>query len=154
MAAPQRPSDPARGDAAPDELATDPGPAPQLAGCGRHGQRLVAEPAAARPPPTPAQRLLILDAWVRSSLPAGDFVPLVGVSKHTRCTASSGLRPTGCGRPTCSRLSSRDKYRRFYLVAFLDDHSRFLAGFDPHASQSSALVLEVLRASLGACGIP
>lgn len=29
------------------------------------------------------QRLLILDAWVRSKLPAGDFAPLVGLSPHT-----------------------------------------------------------------------
>src|SRR5919202_6447053 len=32
---------------------------------------------------TPAQRLLLLDAWRRSGLPAGDFAPLVGISKHT-----------------------------------------------------------------------
>jgi transposase InsO family protein len=38
--------------------------------------------------------------------------------------------------------------RRLYLVAFLDDHSRFITGFGLHASQSAALVLEVLRASL------
>jgi hypothetical protein len=44
--------------------------------------------------------------------------------------------------------------RRVYLVAFLDDHSRFLVGFGLHASQSSALVLEVLRASLDAFGSP
>src|SRR5262249_50619976 len=44
--------------------------------------------------------------------------------------------------------------RRVYLVAFLDDHSRFITGFGLHASQSSALVLEVLRASLDAFGCP
>lgn len=32
---------------------------------------------------TPEQRLLILDAWQRCGLPAGDFAPLVGISKHT-----------------------------------------------------------------------
>ncbi len=32
---------------------------------------------------TPEQRLLILDTWPRSGLPAGDFAPLVGLSKHT-----------------------------------------------------------------------
>lgn len=32
---------------------------------------------------SPAQRLLILDTWQRSGLPAGDFATLVGVSKHT-----------------------------------------------------------------------
>src|SRR5262244_1666380 len=44
--------------------------------------------------------------------------------------------------------------RRVYLVAFLDDHSRFLVGYGLHASQSSALVLEVLRAALASHGRP
>ena len=35
------------------------------------------------PSHTPEQRLLILDCWQRSGLPAGDFADLVGVSKHT-----------------------------------------------------------------------
>jgi transposase len=46
------------------------------------GRRL-ASPDAAAAPLTPEQRLLILDWWRRSGLPAGDFVPLVGVSKRT-----------------------------------------------------------------------
>src|SRR5262245_4305948 len=44
--------------------------------------------------------------------------------------------------------------RRAYLVAFLDDHSRFITGYGLHASQSSALVLEVLRAALASHGRP
>jgi hypothetical protein len=65
-------------DPAPDgEPAAGPGPAPRLAGRSRHGQRLVAEPADQRPPLMPQQRLLLLDAWVRSGLPAADFAPLV-----------------------------------------------------------------------------
>ena len=32
---------------------------------------------------SPHERLLILDTWQRSGLPAGDFAPLVGLSKHT-----------------------------------------------------------------------
>jgi transposase InsO family protein len=44
--------------------------------------------------------------------------------------------------------------RRVYLVAFLDDHSRFLVSFGQHASQSTALVLEVLRAGIAAYGAP
>ena len=44
--------------------------------------------------------------------------------------------------------------RRVYLVAFLDDHSRFLVGFGLQASQSTALVLEVLRAEIAAYGTP
>jgi transposase InsO family protein len=44
--------------------------------------------------------------------------------------------------------------RRVYLVAFMDDHSRFIVGYGLHVSQSTALVLEVLRASLTAYGTP
>jgi transposase InsO family protein len=44
--------------------------------------------------------------------------------------------------------------RRVYLVAFMDDHSRFLVGYGLHASQSSALVLEVLRAGITSYGTP
>jgi transposase InsO family protein len=44
--------------------------------------------------------------------------------------------------------------RRVYLVAFMDDHSRFLVGYGLHASQSSALVLEVLRAGIASYGTP
>src|SRR5262249_39538294 len=51
--------------------------------------------------------------------------------------------------------------RRLYLVAFLDDHrpflddeSGFLVSYGLHASQSSALVLEALRAGLASYGPP
>src|SRR5262249_57364126 len=44
--------------------------------------------------------------------------------------------------------------RRVYLVAFMDDHSRFIVGYGLHASQSGALVLEVLRAAVDAFGCP
>jgi transposase InsO family protein len=44
--------------------------------------------------------------------------------------------------------------RRVYLVAFMDDHSRFITGYGLHASQSTALVLEVLRAALVGYGTP
>ncbi len=39
--------------------------------------------------------------------------------------------------------------RRVYLVAFLDDHSRFLTGYGLHASQSAALVIEVSARGAG-----
>ena len=48
----------------------------------RKGRRLV-KPDEVRLPFSPPERLLILDAWQRSGLPAGDFAPLVGLSKHT-----------------------------------------------------------------------
>ncbi|MDE2506424.1 MAG: transposase, partial [Planctomycetota bacterium] len=44
--------------------------------------------------------------------------------------------------------------RRDYVVAFLDDHSRFIVSFGVHASQSTAPVLEVFRAGLAAYGAP
>jgi TonB family protein len=44
--------------------------------------------------------------------------------------------------------------RRVYLVAFMDDHSRFVTGFGLHATQSAALVIEVFRAALAANGVP
>jgi transposase InsO family protein len=44
--------------------------------------------------------------------------------------------------------------RRVYLVAFMDDHSRFVTGFGLHASQSTALVLEVLRTAITSYGAP
>jgi len=193
---------------------------------------------------TPQQRLLLLDTWQRSGLPAGDFAALVGVSKHTLYAwkqkfdiqGPAGLmdQPRGAPRGSrlpdltrrtilmlkqanpewgCQRISDMllrgpalpasasavsqvlheagyqleevatrphpDKVRHFeraqplqlwqtdlftfilkrqnrrvYLVAFMDDHSRFLVGYGVHVSQSSALVLEVLRAALTSYGAP
>ena len=51
-------------------------------GRSRKGRRLV-KPDETRLPFSPHERLLILDTWQRSGLPAGDFAPLVGLSKHT-----------------------------------------------------------------------
>jgi transposase InsO family protein len=44
--------------------------------------------------------------------------------------------------------------RRVYLVAFIDDHSRFIVGYGLYASASTVLVLEVLRAAIGSYGAP
>jgi transposase InsO family protein len=193
---------------------------------------------------TPPRRLLILDTWRRSGLPAADFAVLVGVSKHTLYAWKKRFEEEGPGglmdRPRgsvkgsklpdltkrailmmkeanpdwgCQRISDMlvrgpalpaspsavlrvlheagyqleetptkphpDKVRRFerarpselwqtdlftfilkrqnrrvYLVAFMDDHSRYITGFGLHASQSAALVLEVLRAAITSYGNP
>jgi transposase InsO family protein len=208
----------------------------------QRGRRLVkpAEP----PPLTAEQRLLLLDTWRRSDLPAADFAALIGLSRHTlyewkRKFAAHGPgglvdRPRGGARGSqlpdltkrtilmlketnpswgCQRISDMlcrgpalpasasavarvlheagyeleevatrphpDQVRRFerakpnqlwqtdlftfvmkrqnrrvYLVAFMDDHSRFITGYGLHASQSSPLVLEVLRAALLSYGTP
>ncbi len=55
---------------------------PPLSGVGR-GRRLEKEGVKPAAKLTPQARLLLLDTWRRSGLPAGDFAPLVGVSKHT-----------------------------------------------------------------------
>jgi transposase InsO family protein len=193
---------------------------------------------------TGQQRLLLLDTWRRSGLPAGDFAPLVGVSKHTLYKwnklfqehGPAGLadQPRGTRRGSqlpdltrrtilmlkeshpewgCQRISDMlargpalpasasavarvlreagyervdvptrphpDRVRRFerarpnqlwqtdlfsfvlkrqnrrlHLVAFMDDHSRFLVSFGLHASASTALVLEALEAGIASYGPP
>jgi transposase InsO family protein len=210
----------------------------------RRGRRLIQKPATPTPPLTPQQRLLLLDTWQRSGLPAGDFAALVGVSKFTLYAwkkkfdtqGPAGLLDQPRGGPSGSKLPELTKRtilmlkqanpefgcqkisdlllrgpalpaspaavarvlheagyefeevttrphpdrvrsferagpnqlwqtdlftfvlkrqnRRVYLVAFLDDHSRFLVSYGLHASQSSALVLEVLRAGLTNYGPP
>ncbi|QVL30263.1 DDE-type integrase/transposase/recombinase [Telmatocola sphagniphila] len=208
------------------------------------GRRLVKKPTEPVPAMTAEQRILLLDTWQRSGLPAGDFAPLVGVSKHTlyawkkrfEISGPAGLLDQPRGKPPgsrvheltkrtilmlkksnpewgCQRISDMllrgpalpasasavarvlheagyqleqaptrghpDKVRSFerarpnqlwqtdlftfvlkrqnrrvHLVGFMDDHSRFLVGYGLHASQSSALVLEVLRASMASYGTP
>jgi len=212
---------------------------------GRPKPRGLVKPDEVRPAFSPHERLLILDTWQRSGLPAGDFAPLVGVSKHTlylwkkRFTqhGPAGLAEQPRGMATGSKLPEVTKRtivmlkqlhpewgvqrisdellrgpalaasssavarvlheagyvmdprptrphpekqvqrferakpnqlwqtdlftfvlkrqnRRLYLVGFLDDHSRFLVGYGLHASASSALVLEVLRAGIASYGPP
>ena len=218
---------------------------PRLMGTGKgKGRRLVKPEEPPQPAMTPEQRLLILDTWLRSGLPAGDFAGLVGVSKHTLYAwkkkfdevGPSGLMDPQRGGPKgsrvheltkrtilmlkkanpewgCQRISDMllrgpalpaspaavarvlheagyemeevttrphpDKVRSFeravanqlwqtdlftftlkrqnrrvYLVAFMDDHSRFITGYGLHASQSSAMVLEIVRAAIAAYGTP
>lgn len=207
-------------------------------------RRLVKPAEAKRVVLSPPQRLLLLDTWRRSGLPAGDFAALVGMSKHTLYAwkkrfdqegpaglmdqprgARSGSRLPELTKRTilmlkaahgdwgCQRISDMlvrgpalpasasavakvlheagyqlhetptkphpDKIRHFeraqpnqlwqtdlftfvlkrqnrrvYLVAFMDDHSRFIVGYGLHASQSAALVLEVLRAAIASYGTP
>ncbi len=49
----------------------------------RRVRRLTKEPVSKRAQFSGEQRLLILDVWRRSALPAADFAPLVGVSVHS-----------------------------------------------------------------------
>jgi len=211
---------------------------------GRPRGRSLVKPDEVRQAFSPHERLLILDTWQRSGLPAGDFAPLVGLSKHTlylwkkrfseQGPAGLAERPRGAKTGSklsevtkrtivmlkqahpewgCQRISDElvrgpalaaspgavaralheagyqleervtrphpDKVRRFerahpnqlwqtdlftfvlkrqnrrlHLVGFMDDHSRFVVGYGLHATASSALVLEVLRAAIASYGLP
>ncbi len=210
----------------------------------RQRRRTLAAPAPKTTSLSAEQRLLLLDTWQRSGLPAADFAALVGISKFTLFAwkkkfeqeGPAGLMDKPKGTPPGSRLPEltrrtilmlkqanpdwgcqkisdlllrgpalpasaaavakvlheagyemqdsptrphpprqtrferaqphqlwqtdlftfmlKRQNRRVYLVAFLDDHSRFIVGYGLHASQSAALVIEVLRASLSAYGVP
>jgi transposase InsO family protein len=259
-AGPGQPSSAARAATQADDVFLDEEPFPEepfeevrrpcLVGSGKgHGRRLVKPeestgPASGCPTMTPEQRLLILDTWQRSGLPAGDFAALVGLSKHTLYSwkkrfdqsGPGGLMDQTRGGPKgsrvheltkrtilmlkqanpewgCQRISDMllrgpalpasaaavarvlheagyqveevtthphpDKQRQFeratpnelwqtdlftfvlkrqnrrvYMVAFMDDNSRFITGYGIHASQSAALVLEVVRTAIVAHGTP
>ena len=236
-----------------------PSPRPAAGPTDRPGRPLVAVPAPGQPASpsprtkggqpthdthTPQQRLLLLDTWQRSGLPAMDFGAMVGLSKQTLYSwkarfdksGPQGLidRPRGVPKGSklaeltkrtilmlkqshpewgCRRISDlllrgpalpasesavarvlheagyqfseevtdphpdkvrsferakpnqlwqtdlftfvlKRQNRRVYLVAFMDDHSRFLVSYGLHASQSGALVLEVLRAGIASYGAP
>ena len=219
---------------------------PPLSGVGTRGGSRKSRARSKQKPKrvyTAEERLLILDTWLRSGLPAKDFCGLVDVSKHslyawkkrfeedgpagledkprrrsgsrlseaTRrailmlkqahpewgeqrihdvLVRSEGLSasPKSIGRvlekagyevvPTRTKRHP-DKKRRFerarpnelwqtdlftfvlkrqnrrvHLVAYMDDHSRFLVGYGLHASASGALVREVLEASIASYGAP
>ena len=79
----------------------------------RRGKRLVKKAERHKPSSlTSEQRVLILDAWQRSGLPAKDFAPLVGVSHHTLYNwrrkfnelGPAGLEEKKRGGPSGSRL--------------------------------------------------
>jgi transposase InsO family protein len=194
---------------------------------------------------TAEQRLLVLDAWQRSGLPAGDFAPLVGVSKHTlyawkarfEAEGPGGLMDRARGGARGSRLPEatqraivmmkqghpewgvdrisallargpglgaspgavtrvlreagyevedttrggkhpqpvrrferarpnelwqtdlftfvlKRQNQRVWMVAFMDDHSRYVVAYALHASQSSWVVLEALRSGIASYGAP
>ena len=195
-------------------------------------------------PLSPPQKLLLLDTWQRSGLPARDFGALVNISRQTLYAwkrrfeelGPAGLmdQPKGVKKGSklpeltkrtilmlkqahpdwgCERISDmlvrgpalpaspnavarvlreagyelveqptrphpdhvrsferaatnqlwqtdlftfvlKRQNRRVYLVAFMDDHSRFLTGYGLHGSQSTALVIEVLRAAIAGYGVP
>lgn len=111
------PPDPedAQAHACPEEdtqTQSSPRPAPR-----RRGKRYVPADRDRRAAFIPEQRLLILDAWQRSCLPARDFAPLVGLSRHTLYAwkqrfeqqGPAGLLDQPLGGPVGSKLSDLTK---------------------------------------------
>ena len=88
-------------------------PAPRAKRGGKGRRTAEAAAVAPRPVLTPQQRLLILDSWLRSKLPAKVFAPIVGVSPHTlygwkkrfEQDGPVGLEDGARGAPTGSKLS-------------------------------------------------
>src|SRR5947199_350021 len=131
-------------DPVPDVPEAPPAPSPRRPS--RPGRRLVPADQQRRAEFTPQQRLLILDAWQRSGLPARDFAPLARRFERAR--------PNQLWQTDLFTFILKRQNRRVYLVGFLDDHSRFITGYGLHASASSALVLEVFRAAVDSFGAP
>jgi len=93
----------------------------------RRGRRLVKPEHVKAPPLSAEQRLLLLDTWRRSGLPAGDFAALVGLSKHTLyawkkkfdTNGPAGLMQERRGGPKGSRMpepTKRGEEKRTQLV--------------------------------------
>src|SRR5947209_3306177 len=86
---------------------------PPLSGRRSGGPRALQKPQAPTPPLTPEQRLILLDTWKRSGLPARDFAAMVGISRHTLFAWSkkfeklgpAGLMDSPRGGPQGSRLA-------------------------------------------------
>src|SRR5262249_36663739 len=83
----------------------------------RQRRRSLAAPAPKAEPLHPEQRLLLLDTWQRSGLPAADFAALVGISKFTLFAwkkkfeqeGPAGLLDKPKGTPPGSRLPELTK---------------------------------------------
>src|SRR5262249_8531784 len=113
-----------------DEMADSPLPEgesrkiPLLAGR-RRGKRLVKKEESKAPALTAPQRLLLLDTWRRSALPASDFAALVGISRHTLYAwkkrfdqqGPAGLLEQPRGGPKGSRLPELTKRTIIMLKA-------------------------------------
>jgi len=114
-------------------------------GCQRISDMLVRGPAL---PASPAAVARILrDAGYESETePTRPHEPKV--------TSFERARPNQLWQTDLFTFMLKRQNRRVYLVAFLDDHSRFVVGYGLHASQSTPLVLEVFRSAIAGFGTP
>jgi hypothetical protein len=61
------------------------------------GQSVLRKAEPQPPPLTAQQRLLVLNTWRRSGLPARDFAPLVGLPRHTLYALKQRFEAPGAG---------------------------------------------------------
>jgi len=114
-------------------------------GCQRISDMLVRGPAL---PASPSAVAKVLQE-------AGYTMAEVPTAPHPqRETRFERAKPNSLWQTDLFTFVLKRQNRRVYLVAFMDDHSRFIVGYGLHASQSSSLVIEVLRASLTVFGAP
>jgi len=100
----------------PSRIESPDSPPPRLTSP-RRGRKLIKPEDQKRKSLLPEERLMILDVWRRSGLPAGDFAPLVGLSCHTLYTwkrrfeaeGPAGLMDHSRGSPRGSRLPELTK---------------------------------------------
>ena len=91
-------------------------------------------------------RVLAEEGWVVEETPTRPHAPKV--TRFERARANE-LWQTDLFTFTLKREG-----RRVYLVAFMDDYSRFVVGFGLHASSSGALVREVFSSAVCNFGAP
>ena len=85
-----------------------------------------------------------------------------GFEVAARPVPAHGVEPKRFERARPNQLWQTDIFyftlkrenRRLYMVVFLDDHSRYVVGYGVHASMGAVLVIETLRAAIGAYGAP
>lgn len=95
------------------------------------------------------------NAVLRVIREAGLEVQAPKVPAHPDVTRSfERARPNQMWQTDIFTFTLKRENRRVYLVAFLDDHSRYVVGYGLHASMGGALVVEVLRAAVAAYGAP
>jgi transposase InsO family protein len=114
-------------------------------GCQRLSDMLTRGPAL---PASPAAVAKVLHeaGYTAEEVPTRPHPPKV--------TAFERARPGQLWQTDLFTFMLKRQNRRVYLVAFLDDHSRFIVGYGLHASQSAALVLEVWGAAIASYGAP
>jgi transposase InsO family protein len=114
-------------------------------GCQRISDLLLRGPALPASPSAVA-KVLREAGYVAEEEPTKPHEPKV--------TSFERARPNQLWQTDLFTFMLKRQNRRVYLVAFLDDHSRFVVGYGLHASQSTPLVLEVFRAAIGGFGTP